>query len=169
MFHVKHILRFGLPHLRPFFYTHPMQITLPDITATEALASKLAALSRKGDVITLRGTLGTGKTTFSRAFIHALAPDAGEVVSPTFSLLQVYAAPACDIWHMDLYRLKHGEEALELGLEDGLATSLLLIEWPEVIEYLLPADRLDITLEHGNTPEERNVTLTAHGNWKERI
>src|SRR5512147_2050849 len=113
---------------------------LPDLAATEALARRLAAVARTGDVIALHGDLGAGKTTFARAFIQARAGAAGEaeVPSPTFTLVQIYDLPSGAIWHFDLYRLTAAGQVWELGFEEALATAITLIEWPERLAALLP-------------------------------
>ena len=94
-------------------------IELPDEAATAALATRLARLVRRGDVIALKGELGAGKTVFARAFIQARAGGGEEVPSPTFTLVQVYEMPDAALWHFDCYRLRDPEEAWELGIEDA--------------------------------------------------
>jgi tRNA threonylcarbamoyladenosine biosynthesis protein TsaE len=144
-------------------------LPLADEGATAALAARLAPLARPGDVIALAGELGSGKTSFARAFIRALGDAAEEVPSPTFSLVQTYETQAGPIWHFDLYRLARPEEALELGLEDALAEAIVLIEWPERLGAMLPEDRLELRLEAGAAPESRVARLTARGGWADRV
>ena len=146
-------------------------IALADLAATGRLAAALAARARAGDVIALSGGLGAGKTAFARAFIHARrGGDAvSEVPSPTFTLVQVYDLPDAAVWHFDLYRIKHPEEAFELGLEEALAEAIALIEWPEQLGRLLPPRRLDVALSPGDTPESRRAVLTPYGDWAPRI
>src|SRR5579884_1615816 len=117
-------------------------IDLPDEAATTALAARLAEQARPGDVIALRGDLGSGKTTFARAFIRALG-GGEEVPSPSFTLVQLYELAAATVWHFDLYRLRSPEEAWELGIEEAFAGGIALIEWPERLGALLPERRLD--------------------------
>src|SRR5882762_7586612 len=102
-------------------------IDLPDETATAALGARIAAIARPGDVIALAGDLGAGKTTFARAFIRARG-GSGEVPSPTFTLVQIYELPDGPVWHFDLYRLRHPDEAWELGIEDAFRDGISLIE-----------------------------------------
>lgn len=148
-----------------------LDLTLPDLAATQRLARALAGRARRGDVIALWGTLGVGKTTFARDFIHARAGgnDAGEVPSPTFTLVQVYDLPDALVWHFDLYRLTQPEDAWELGLEEALAEAISLIEWPERLGDLLPPDRLDLELIMSDGPETRRARLTGHGEWRRRL
>ncbi len=142
------------------------KLLLPDIAATAALAASLAPLTRCGDVIGMTGPLGAGKTTFARAFIGALG--GGEMVaSPTWSLVQCHATDVGDIWHFDLHRLGRAEEVWELGLEDALTDGISLIEWPEIVDHLLPAARLTLRLEHASSG--RVVTLVPGATWSARL
>ena len=130
--------------------------TLASESATLALGAAIAAHARRGHVIALSGPLGAGKTTLARGFIQALAGPDEEVVSPTFTLVQVYDTDIAPIWHFDLYRLDKADDALELGLEEALASAITVIEWPERLGKLLPASRLDVTLssfENGRRAE----------------
>ncbi len=161
----------------PQMCTDTLRLDLPDPAATAALAVRLAALVRRGDVIALGGDLGTGKTSLARAFINALpraedepaaeAPE--EVPSPTFTLVQIYRRKPADVWHFDLYRLKRPEEAYELGIEEAFAEAISLIEWPERVGRLLPADRLDLVLHFTDRPEARRAELCGRGGWAERL
>jgi tRNA threonylcarbamoyladenosine biosynthesis protein TsaE len=143
-------------------------IDLPDESATAALAARLAALARPGDVIALSGELGAGKTSFARAFIRARGGDEA-VPSPTFTLVQVYDLPQGAIWHFDLYRLRHAEEAWELGIEDAFHDGISLVEWPERLADLLPARRLRVALDFGPSPTARRAILSAGGAWAARL
>jgi tRNA threonylcarbamoyladenosine biosynthesis protein TsaE len=140
-----------------------LQLCLPDRAATAALAGKLAAVARPGDLIALHGTLGLGKTEFARAFIRRLAGPNEEVPSPTFTLVQSYETDRGTIWHFDLYRLTRPDEIQELGLEDALADGITLIEWPERLGAALPARRLDLRLMPGAAADERRAVLEALG------
>lgn len=112
-------------------------------------------------VIALWGDLGTGKTSFARAFISAAMGRPEEVPSPTFTLLQSYDTPAGPIHHFDLYRLSQPDDALELGIEDAFVDGLCLIEWPDRLGPWLPRHRLDINLEQGHIPTARTVSLSS--------
>lgn len=142
-------------------------IDLPDETATAALAEDIAARLRTGDLITLRGGLGAGKTTFARALIRAVADDpALEVPSPTFTLVQTYAARLA-VAHFDLYRLSDASELDEMGFDDAIAEGAALVEWPERAEGRLAGDRLDIEfLIEGSG---RRAILTADEGWAPRV
>src|SRR4051812_5239954 len=107
-------------------------IALVDEAATRALAAELAAALEPGDLVTLSGDLGAGKTTFARALIRHLAgDDAIEVPSPTFTLLQSYELPRFQLVHVDLYRLSGPAELAELGFDDIAENSVVLLEWPD--------------------------------------
>lgn len=142
------------------------EFILPDAAATGALGSRLAAILGIGDVVCLKGALGAGKTTLARGAVAAWA-GADEAPSPTYTLLQIYEGAAGPLWHVDLYRLKHPEEAWELGLEEGFATAICLIEWPERLGPSLPPQRLEIEL----TPygEGRRAVLSGFGAWRARL
>ena len=105
---------------------------LADAAATEAFGARLAAMVRAGDVITLRGDLGAGKTSIARGLLAGLGL-AGEAPSPSFAIVQPYQPPevTLPVLHVDLYRLDDADEVEELGLEDERVDGLLLVEWPE--------------------------------------
>lgn len=143
------------------------EIDLPDEAATAALAARIAGRARPGDVIALKGDLGAGKTTFARAFIHALG-GGEEVPSPTFTLVQIYELNTATVWHFDLYRLQAPEDAWELGIEEA-ASGIALIEWPERLGPLLPERRLDITLAFGESAGARRAVLRPGADWADRL
>ncbi len=107
------------------------ELALADVAATEALGARLAPLLRAGDVVTLSGGLGAGKTSFARGVLAALGLEE-EAPSPTFAIVQPYAPPEVrlPVLHIDLYRLDDPREMDELGIDEALADSALLVEWP---------------------------------------
>ncbi len=139
-----------------------------DLGGLTRLAERLALLLRPGDVVTLSGPLAAGKTTFARAVIRALGVDE-DVPSPTFAILQTYESGRLPVLHADLYRLQSPDEASELGLDDTGRNGVVLLEWPERAPQTLPFDRLDLALQDGAEPDSRNVKLTAHGSFAERL
>ncbi len=144
---------------------------IADEAATYSLMTDVAAVIEPGDVITLSGDLGAGKTTFARALIRYLAGDETvEVPSPTFTLTQSYTLPRFTVVHADLYRLAGSAELTELGLDDAPEGAVTLVEWPDRANGFLPADRLDIglTLEPQNGPGARNVRITGYGRFAPR-
>lgn len=150
-------------------------LLLQDEAATRVLAASLARVARRRDVIALQGPLGAGKTAFARAFIAAIAAREGvapptEVPSPTFTLVQTYDLGRVTVWHFDLYRLSHADEAIELGLEEALAEGVSLIEWPDRLGPLIPLDRLEVELDYVATKAgARRARLAAHGAWRDRL
>lgn len=145
-------------------------LALADETATVAFARRLAVVAAPGDVVALSGALGAGKTALARAFIRARAgDDALAVPSPTFTLVQVYALPSGSVWHVDAYRLSAPDEALELGLDEAFVDAITLIEWPERIAGLLPADALLLGLEDGPGADARTLVIEAPARWEARL
>ena len=148
-------------------------IELADEAATAALASRLAAAAERGDVVALSGPLGSGKTVFARAFINARSTGPEEVPSPTYTLHQTYEfaeqAGAVPVHHFDLFRIENAGEIRELGMEDAFSDGISLIEWPDRVNGLLPADRLEVALDQGPTPDSRLATLIGLGNWGNRL
>jgi len=141
-------------------------LALSNETATAHLMADLALLIGPGDVITLSGDLGAGKTAAARAMIRYLAgDDALEVPSPTFTLVQAYDLLPFPLLHADLYRVNDPTELEEIGLSPLPEGTVALIEWPERAPSALPADRIDISLSHrpalGSTA--RAAEITGHG------
>ncbi len=138
-----------------------MKITASSEQETAKTAVRLLKDLNPRDLILLHGDLGAGKTVFARALVRALAgDDALEVPSPTFTLLQTYDTPYGPVSHYDLYRLKHPDEVYELGWEESLAGGITIVEWPERLGALLPAQRLDITLSNvKNKPDVREIEI----------
>jgi|GEM_PF-521076 len=138
------------PHetLRNLAKARPRETTyrLNNESDTVALARNLASQLKAGDLVTLHGDLGAGKTFLAREIIHFFCGDETNVPSPTFNILQVYQAPNFKIYHYDLYRLKSQNELYELGFEDALDGNLCLIEWPKIAAGILPSG-IEVHLE----------------------
>ena len=146
-------------------------VTLPDEEATRRFATDLAGALEPGDLVTLSGDLGAGKTTFARALIRHLAgDDTIEVPSPTFTFVQNYELPRFTLVHADLYRVRSAAELAELGFDDVPDGAAVLMEWPDRAAGALPADRLDIafTLEPSAGPNVRQVRYTGYGAFAAR-
>ncbi|EGF91950.1 hypothetical P-loop hydrolase UPF0079 family protein [Asticcacaulis biprosthecium C19] len=142
---------------------------LPDETATAVLGARIAPRLKAGDVVYLTGALGMGKSSLARGLIRALTSPDQDVPSPTFTLVQAYDAADFTLLHLDLYRLESPEEAYELGLDDALPSSVLVIEWPDRLGPLGYDDRLDIVLELADKTNPfagRIAHLIPRGNFK---
>lgn len=150
---------------------HPVHpsLFLPDPEATARFARSLAPLLGPGDVLLLEGQIGAGKTHFARALIQSLLPWPEDVPSPTFTLVQVYEARKFEIWHADLYRLGHPDEALELGLADAFETALCLVEWPEKLGPDRPKTALTLRFSVDETTGRRVEFLSDADMWRARL
>src|SRR5580700_6319967 len=138
-------------------------LALANETATASLMADLALLIGAGDVITLSGDLGAGKTAAARALIRYLSSDDSvEVPSPTFTLAQTYDLPPFPLVHADLYRVNDRLELEEIGLSPVPEGTVALIEWPARAPAALPRDRIDIALHHraalGSTARAAEIT-----------
>ncbi|MBO6603967.1 tRNA (adenosine(37)-N6)-threonylcarbamoyltransferase complex ATPase subunit type 1 TsaE [Rhodophyticola porphyridii] len=131
--------------------------------ATAAMAARIGAELRAGDVILLAGDLGSGKTHFARALIQSRQAEHGtaeDVPSPSFTLVQTYQAGDLEIWHCDLYRLTGADDALELGLEEAFSDALCLIEWPDRLAGRWPEGAAWLVFSHDpETPDRRGIAL----------
>ena len=139
---------------------------------TIAFARMIAPALQRGDLVTLSGDLGAGKTAFARALIRALTDDDQlDVPSPTFTLIQTYETKNFPLIHCDLYRLRDPDELIELGFDDLSHESLTLVEWashaPEV-EHRAALD-IHLSLNPNTSPEGRSLIVTAKGAMSERV
>jgi tRNA threonylcarbamoyl adenosine modification protein YjeE len=138
------------------------EFSLPDLDATARLGAGIAGGLKTGDAIALWGDLGAGKATLARAILKAKGV-AGEVPSPTFTLVQVYETLP-RIAHFDLYRLKSAREMEELGFEDALVEGAVLVEWPERAPEMLPPEALHVRLRQ--LDGARRAGLTGPARWE---
>jgi tRNA threonylcarbamoyladenosine biosynthesis protein TsaE len=136
---------------------------------TRAAGGAIAALLRPGDAIALTGELGAGKTTFVQGVAAGLGYE-GHVVSPTFTLVREYEGRV-RIHHVDVYRLERVQDVLDLGLDEATAEGgVLLVEWGDAVEGLLPEEHLVVTLTTVGADEEtRSIVVEAvGGSWRLR-
>ena len=139
-------------------------MNLVDEQATEALGAAIAGRLRPGDVITLSGPLGVGKTALARGLLAALG-HAGEVPSPSFAIVQPYEEVEPPVWHVDLFRVEGLGELDELGLD--AADGLLLVEWPEKAGPSAWPQALGLTLEFAEGTARR-LTAKVPPSWQSR-
>ena len=138
---------------------------LGEIAVTDAAGKLLARLIRTGDVVTLSGPLGVGKTALVRAILTGLGHE-GEVPSPTFAIVQPYEALEPPVWHADLYRIEDPSELDEIGL-DTAADGVLLVEWPERAGEGAWPEALRLTLDFA--PDgARRLTAQVPPSWQSR-
>jgi N-acetylmuramate 1-kinase len=136
---------------------------------TEAIARMFSLWARPGFVILLKGELGSGKSTFARAFIQALGSTTQifDVPSPTFSLVQTYDNTRVPVAHIDLYRLSNPSEVQELGLQELATDHIILVEWPNVACEKLTSSTL--TLSFSGRGEHRNIECVSTGAWTDAL
>jgi tRNA threonylcarbamoyladenosine biosynthesis protein TsaE len=138
---------------------------LADEKATAHVGASLAGALRAGDIVLLAGPLGVGKSTLTRAILHALG-HAGEVPSPTFAIVQPYEDLLPPVWHVDLFRIERPGEIEELGL-DAAADAVLIVEWPERAGENVWPDALRLSLEFA-PDSARRLTAEVPPSWEGR-
>lgn len=143
--------------------------TIKNLSECQRLAMAIAAACEEPIVIELNGTLGAGKTQWTRFFVEAMGGDITEVSSPTFVLVKKYAA-RMPIYHLDLYRLQDEDELLELGFEEMVdEQAIVLIEWANRFADVMPREKLTIHLEVLEDTSMRQAEISAHGDHAEKV
>jgi N-acetylmuramate 1-kinase len=144
----------------------------PDEAAMLSFAAAQAAWLKPGDFVALSGELGAGKTTFARGLVRALVetPDI-ETPSPTFTLMQIYEAPAGQVVHADFYRLRGPLELENIGWEEAIAGAIAIVEWPERVAAALPPDRIEVNIRFDSArgPDFRILELRGFGAMRKRL
>ena len=143
-----------------------LTIDLPDLAATSRFGRRLGETAEPGDILTLEGPLGAGKTTLTQAIGQGLqVPENCYITSPTFSLLHEYPG-RIPLYHLDLYRLGDEDEIEEMGFLDYIyGSGLTVIEWPGRLGSLMPDSRLHIELQPV-AASSRQARLSAFGTMK---
>ncbi len=128
------------------------------VEETLALGERFAMRLRGGDVVALRGDLGTGKTHLVKGICKGLGFE-GVASSPTFALINEYDTTPV-VYHVDLYRLDNASQVPALGLEELMRPdTIMLVEWPEVASTIIPADVWRITCAHGDDDSTRTFSI----------
>ncbi len=144
-----------------------MNFTLKNEKDTIDLGKKIANIASNGDIFCLKGKLGIGKTSLARSIIKCLT-NTNEVLSPTYPLLINYKYKNSNIWHFDLYRLEKEDDIWNIGYEEALNNGIIIIEWPEIIENILPKSKIVILLTEDKN-NERKAEITANKNFIKKI
>lgn len=129
------------------------------IVQTEAIAGRLAKKLKPAQCVALYGDLGAGKTQFVRGLVKGLGGKGRSVSSPTFVLLNVYETPGLKVFHLDAYRIHGPEDFQAIGFTELLdQRGLVVIEWPERVESLLPKKRINVYLK-ATSPRVREIQI----------
>lgn len=144
-----------------------LQLATTGAHDTRRLAATVAGVLRVGDVVSLTGELGAGKTTFVQGVARGLGVT-GTVGSPTFTLVREYHG-RLTVQHADVYRLDRVQDVLDLGFEEMTDDAVLIVEWGDAVEGLLPAEHLSVELAVPGEDERRRLILTGAGrSWATR-
>lgn len=139
------------------------ELILKGVADTQNLASDISKQLVIGDVVALKGDLGTGKTTFTKALLSTLGVDEA-VVSPTYSIVNTYRGDRCIINHFDVYRLHGSDEFYAIGGDEYFNDeSISIIEWAEKIEDALPSDAIYLEMKYSDDDNER---ICSCGYWQ---
>jgi tRNA threonylcarbamoyladenosine biosynthesis protein TsaE len=138
---------------------------------TQGVGAAIAPLLRIGDVLVLTGELGAGKTTLVRGIASGLGA-AEHVASPTFTLVREYVTGRIPVAHVDVFRLDRVQDVVDLALDElEGGACVLMVEWGDAVEELLPDDRLrvELTTDPAGETDARRITITSAGtSWLER-
>ncbi len=126
-----------------------MEIKIDSLSTIDQAARTFARAMGDHTVFAFYGGMGAGKTTFVKALCEVLGVTDDTVTSPTFAIVNEYRSDSGElIYHFDFYRVKRLEEVYDMGYEDYFYSgALCLIEWPELVEELLPEDTVRVTIE----------------------
>ena len=149
---------------RNLFAMDDKQFKIDSVEALSEVSDYLISLRKEADVIAFYGSMGAGKTTLIKNLCHRMGVT-DEVNSPTFAIVNEYVSEEGEsVYHFDFYRIKKLEEAYDIGYENYFYSgNLCLIEWPEMIEPLLPEKYIRVEIKHGETDDERNIKCELIG------
>ena len=140
---------------------YDINISVKNLNETKYLAKILSLKFSPPLFISLKGEIGTGKTTFANFFVNHLSEKKTKVLSPTFPIVNIYKVKKNEIWHYDLYRIKDKNEFFKLDFDLAL-NHCVLVEWPELMEEFFPKRRIEITFKD-NKANCRNVKICLLG------
>lgn len=141
------------------------QVKVHTEVETRQVAAQLAVLLKPGDVVTLEGELGAGKTTFTKGLANGLGVKR-HVSSPTFTIIKEYQGEL-PLYHMDVYRLENSEE--DIGFDEYFnGDGICVVEWAQFINEFLPEERLEIEIQYAGE-ESRTIQFKAYGTHFEGI
>lgn len=144
------------------------RIILKGLNETKEFGERLGSLLQGGDVLSLIGDLGAGKTTLTKSIGKGLEVE-DYITSPTFTLINEYKGRVW-VYHFDVYRLEDEEDLLDLGYEDYFySNGVTIIEWADKIENILPKNRIEIKIEKGQELDDRTITLSGEGERYNKI
>lgn len=136
-----------------------MTVETHSVEQTERIAAELARTLRGGQCIALHGELGAGKTQFVRGLVVGLGGAARAVSSPTFVLLNIYDTPRFSVYHLDAYRVAGAEDFQAIGFAELLEQGgIVVVEWAEKVQDLLPPDCLSVRIETLGRHQRRITT-----------
>ena len=133
---------------------------------TRFIAQEISKICKKGDVLAISGSMGSGKSTFIRYFIRKIS-NAKSVPSPTYNIILPYETKHFVIYHMDVWRLKNHNEALSLGITEMFDNSVFLIEWAEKIKMILPDNSLILSIKNKNN--QKWLEIMGNESWEKRL
>jgi tRNA threonylcarbamoyladenosine biosynthesis protein TsaE len=140
-----------------------VEIISNSVQETKKFAKEISKKTKQGQVVALKGDLGSGKTTFSQGFAKGLGIDQ-HVGSPTFKLVSEYVGSSLNLYHVDCYRLNSLQEFLNLGGENLLLpdNGITLIEWADIIQELLPKGTIEIEFSRvKDNPNKRKLRISG--------
>ncbi|SDZ18164.1 tRNA threonylcarbamoyladenosine biosynthesis protein TsaE [Proteiniborus ethanoligenes] len=139
-----------------------LKMNIDSIKETENLGLMIGKLLKGGEVICMTGDLGAGKTTLTQSIAKGLDIE-DYVTSPTFTIINEYKG-RCDLYHFDVYRIGDIEEMYDLGYEEYFySDGVAIIEWADIIEEILPDERLNITISKKDYMDSREITIEGKG------
>ena len=145
------------------------RLTTTSAAETGELAASLAGLAQPGDLVVLGGEMGAGKTAFAKGFARGLGITEA-VTSPTFTIIREYAGGRLALHHLDVYRLDHLREVVDLGLGEMLdEDAVMLVEWGDAVLPALPDQYLELRITFGEDDDQRLLELRGvGGSWPAR-